>query len=106
MWLHYARGLSSSKADLTFGVAQGSVLGPLLLTLYTTPLSIMISGLAIPHHLYADESQRYVSFESLDSAALLNSLQSCLAFVHSWLSMNKLKLKLDKTAFLFIRNKQ
>ena len=38
----------SSNADLKFGVPQGSVLGPLLITLYTTVLSSMISGHALP----------------------------------------------------------
>ena len=47
----------SSKADLKFGGPQGSVLGPLLFILYTNPLSRMISGQAIHHHLYADDSQ-------------------------------------------------
>ena len=56
----------SSKSDLSFGVPQGSVLGPLLFTLYTTPLSSLVSGHAIPHHLYADDSQLYVSFSSGD----------------------------------------
>ena len=82
----------SSKADLKFGVPQGSVLGPLLFTLYTTPLSSMTFEHAIPHHLYADDSQLYVSFASGDSAAALNGLQSCLASVQSWMSTNKLKL--------------
>ena len=65
----------SSKADLKFGVPQGSVLGPLLFTLYTTPLSSVISGYVIPHHPYADDSQLYLSFASGDSAAALEGLQ-------------------------------
>ena len=96
----------SSRSDLSFGVPRGSVLGPLLFTLYTTPLSSLVSGHAIPHHLYADDSQLYVSFSSGDSTAVLNGLQSCLASVQSWMSTNKLKLNPDKTEFLLIGNEQ
>ena len=96
----------SSRSDLSFEVTQGSVLGPLFFTLYTTPLSSLVSGHAIPHHLYADDSQLYVSFSSGDSAAALNGLQSCLASVQSWMSTNKLKLNPDKTEFLLIGNER
>ena len=60
----------------------------------------------IPHHLYAEDIQLYVSFASGDSAAALNGLQSCLASVQSWMSINKLKLNPDKTEFLLIGNEQ
>ena len=96
----------SSKADLKSGVPRGSVLGPLLFTLYTTPLSSMIFEHAIPHHLYADDSQLYVSFASGDSPAALNGLLSCMASVQSWMSTNKLKLNPDETEFLLIGNEQ
>ena len=96
----------SSKADFKFGTPQGSVLGPLLFTLYTTPLSSMIFEHAIPHHLYAEDSQLYVSFASADSAAALNGLQSCLAPVQSWMSTNKLKLNPGNTEFLLIWNER
>ena len=85
-------GCFSSKANLKCGVPQASVLGPLLFTLYTTPPSSIISEHAIPHHLYADDSQLYVSFASGYSAAALCGLQSCLASVQSWMSTNKRKL--------------
>ena len=96
----------SSRSDLSFGVPKGSVLGLLLFTLYTTPLSSLISRHAIPHHLYADDSQLYVSFSSGDSAAALNVLQSCLASVQSWMSTNKLKLNSERTEFLLIGNER
>ena len=85
---------------------QGSVLGSLLFTLYTTPLSSLISRHAIPDHLHADDSQLYVSFSSGDSATALNGLQSCLPSVQSCMSTNKLKLNPDKTEFLLIGNEQ
>ena len=96
----------SSRSDLSFAVPQGSVLVPPLFTLYITPLSSLVSGHAISHHLYAVGSQLYVSFLSGDSAATLNGLQLCLASVQSWMSTNKLKLNPDKTEFLLNGNER
>ena len=56
-WRIKLGGCLSSKTELPLGVIQGSVLPSLFCTLYTTPLTSMISRHAILHHLYADDSQ-------------------------------------------------
>ena len=94
----------STKADLPLGVLQGSVLGPLPFTFYTTQLSSIISGHTIPHHLYADKSHMYVSFALGDSSATLYGSQLCLASIQSRMLMNKLKLNPHKTKILLIGN--
>ena len=112
MWLYDSRRLSLAtasplkKISLLESFKGWSVLGPPLLILYTPSVSSIISGHAIPHHLYSDDSQLYVSFAAGDSAAALNGLQSCLVSVQSWMSMNKLKLNPDKSEFLLIGNER
>jgi len=42
----------SSPHTCLCGVQENSVLGPLLFVMYTTPLSTLVSFLALNHHLY------------------------------------------------------
>jgi len=49
----------SFHTPITCGVPQGSVLGPLLFSLYTTPLSSLLSATSVSHHLCADDIQLF-----------------------------------------------
>ena len=77
----------------------------MLLTLYITPLSSVIHRHNVKHHLYADDTQIYLSLSVINPDISLEILTKCLQDVSSWMSSEKLKLNPDKTDFLLIGSK-
>ena len=90
----------SELSNLIYGVLQGSVLGPLLFSLYTTPLSKTIR--LHPHikfHFYVDDTQLYIHLSHKNASSALAKLNACLHDVQRWMSLSKLKLNPEFIVF-------
>jgi len=61
---------------LLSGVPQCSVLGRLVFTMYTRPLGIIAQRYGIKYHLYADDTQLYISLDPDNELNLSSSLNN------------------------------
>ena len=75
----------SDFANIICGVPQGSVLGPLKFCLYLLPLSAILRYHNIGYHVYADDTQLYVSFKCKQPLEAISKLNSCLADIRKLL---------------------
>ena len=93
--------VSSTRTRVKYGVPQGSVLGPILFTLYMLPLGTIIRRHNINFHCYADDTQLYLSAKPDDRRHTLK-LQECIEDIKSWMTQNFLLLNADKTEVIML----
>ena len=98
--------IMSDLASIICGVPQGSVLGPLKFCLYLLPLCSILKHHNIGYHIYADDTQLYISFKCNDPLATLPKLNSCISDIRVWMIKNKLKINDSKTEFIVFRSPQ
>ncbi len=94
----------SKWTSMTCGVPQGSILAPLLFSLYMLPLSQIMRKNQIAYHCYADDTQIYLALSPNDYSPI-DSLCQCIDEINSWMCQNFLQLNKEKTEVIAFGNK-
>ena len=93
--------IESNKRKITYGVPQGSILGPTLFLIYINSLSQLDLKGSIK--LYADDTTLLYSSDSCGS--VVQNIRHDLELILHWLQSHKLTLNIKKSAFMWVANK-
>ena len=92
----------SKCSDIKIGVPQGSILGPLLFTLYTNDLPNVLRYGRVD--MYADDTTLSVS--GCDIKDIERKLTADMAEITKWINKNKLALNVTKTKCMLLTSSQ
>ena len=80
------------------------MLGPQWFTVYTSPVRDIILKYNLNYHVYADDTQLYITFKSSQEPAnsCITTLDKCIQEIRSWMRQNFLKLNDEKQSFFYL----
>lgn len=96
----YGEAISTERGT-TYGVPQGTVLGPVLFVLYINDIVKHVKRCKI--QLFADDALLYVIGDKAEE--VIKILNDDLVILLKWLDNNNMKVNISKTKAMIIRNK-
>ena len=96
-------GATSDPTRVTQGIPQGTVLGPVLFIIYTSPLGDLCRFHGQNYQLFTDDQRIYMSFKpgtTRVQSHCISHLETCIEDTRSWMNTNLHKLNDDKTEFI------
>ena len=91
----------STPSTVLCGVPQGSVLGPILFTIYAADVLELVQLHQLLPHAYADDTQIYGFCHPSDANALQQRVSACVDDVAAWMKANRLQLNQSKTEVMW-----
>jgi len=87
-------------------VFPGISLGPLLFTVYTSPVSSIVQSFHIQQHQYTDDTLLFIALSPTGFLSHIHNLTQCLSALHSWFCPNGMALNPDKSDAIIIGTRQ
>ena len=94
-------GSYSTYRDVTVGVPQRSVLGPLLFNIFINDIFLFVKNTSVCN--YADDTTIYACNSDID--IIINRLETDSSILTKWFSENYMKLNKEKCHFMIFGNK-
>ena len=88
--------ISSTVAEITCGVPQGSVLGPLLFLIYINDIANAVPNEKV--RLFADDTNLFLARNTVPS--VVDAANNTMLKLNNWFLANKLSLNTDKTCYM------